>query len=460
MITRNRIKFSEEQAALIWQQAVGRELTSTEDEQVNVIYPGRINGGGGPDFRDAVILDRLRLTKGDVEVHVRSSDWYNHGHHTDAAYNNVILHVAMWHDCSSATLLQSGKSIPLLCLAKALRHQSYLLPYTLPCFRILEHTDRETLKRILDTAGEERFMQKATHFQSQMLRPALSELSAGQVLYRGMMRALGYAKNTNPFEELADRMPLSSIQSREGLTLKQALLLGTAGLLPSQRWQGESTNGREVRELEQIWQSADRKTQTMNERDWNLSHIYPNNSPVRRIIAQSYLLDRYRDGGLLPGILHLVKSTPLSSRHRMLQNGLTVASDGYWRDHFDFGITSKTRMSALLGNSKAAEIAVNVILPFAFGWGQLTDEAKLMENSLDLYRSYPGIAENCITRHMARQLCLEGLSDLTACHQQGLIHIFRNCCREGRCAECPLVGQARPQDSDKLPETSYNISQR
>jgi hypothetical protein len=443
MITRNRIKSSEKQAALIWQQAVGAELTSTQDELLNVIYPGRINGDNGPDFRDAVILNKLRLTKGDVEVHVRSSDWYSHEHHTNAAYNNVILHVAMWHDCNSATLLQNGKPVPLLCLAKALRHQPYLLPYTLSCFQILDQMDWQTLGKLLNAAGEERFKEKAMHFQAEILGPVLKAPSAveaaGQVLYRGMMRALGYAKNTRPFEDLADRMPLTAIEFREGLSLKQAMLLGTAGLLPSQRRQGKFGKGKEVQELEQTWQSADKKAEAMKEGDWNLSRIYPNNSPVRRIIAQSYLIERYSDRGLLAGILQLVKDTPLSGRHSALQNSLTVDGDGYWRDHFDFDVRSKTKISALLGNSKAGEIAVNVILPFAFSWGELSDQAMLTENAIGLYRNYPRLAENCITRHMAKQLCLKDSLDFTASHQQGLIHIFRNYCREGRCSECLLA---------------------
>ncbi len=463
MITRNRIRFSEEQAALIWQQAVGTDLISTENWQIKVIYPGRINGDGGPDFRDAVILDRLRLTKGDVEVHVKSSDWYDHGHHTDAAYNNVILHVAVWDDCSSVTLLQSGKSIPLLCLSKALRHQSYLLPYVLPCFRILEQMDRQTLKKILDTAGEERFMQKALHFRDEILGAAPQKPNiggpAGQVLYRGMMRALGYTKNTKPFEELADRMPLPFIESTERLAVKQALLLGTAGLLPSQRRQGEPVNGEGVQELEQIWQSADRKTQAMKESDWNLSRIYPNNSPVRRIIAQSYLFERYRKEGLLPGILQLVKEAYLKGGHRVLENGLTVAGNGYWRKYLDFDARSETNTSVLLGNSKAGEIAVNVILPFAFSWAELADEVQLTDNAIDLYRSYRRLAENCLTRQMEKQFCLEELSDFTACHQQGLIRIFRNYCREGRCRRCPLAREMDTRDSDKLLETSYNINE-
>jgi hypothetical protein len=434
MITRNRIKFSEKQAALIWQQVVGKELPSLEDELVSVIYPGRTNGDNGPDFRDAVIVNKSHLTKGDVEVHVKSSDWYSHKHHADAEYNNVILHVVMWHDCNAATLLQSGKPVPILYLAKALRHQAYLLPYQLPCFQILDHVDMRTLRKLLNTAGEERFKQKAMHFQAK-----IKQEEAGQVLFRGMMRALGYAKNTKPFEDLADRMPLNSIEPREGLALKQALLLGTAGLLPSQRWQGKFTKEKEVQELEQIWQSAGKKVKTMKAGDWNLSHIYPNNSPVRRIVAQSYLLERYCEGKLLAEILQLVKETPLPGGHRALENGLTVAGDGYWRDHFDFDVRSKTKISALLGKSKAGEIVVNVILPFAFSWGELANEANLTEHAIELYRNYPKLAENCITRHMKKQLGFEEPFDLAACHQQGLIHVFRNYCREGRCSQCPLA---------------------
>jgi hypothetical protein len=467
MITRNRIKFSEKQAALIWQQMVGKELPSSEDELVSVIYPGRTNGGNGPDFRDAVIVDKFRLTKGDVEVHVKSSDWYSHEHHSDAAYNNVILHVVLWHDCNSATLLQSGKPVSVLCLAKALQHQSYLLPHQLPCFRILDGVDRQTLEKLLNTAGEERFKQKARHFQSEILRgvypeqdeipscsspwaPASSPSAqndrkrgaqkeqAGQALFRGMMRALGYTKNTKPFEELANRMPLNFIESREGLASKQALLLGTAGLLPSQRWPGKSAKGKEVQELEQIWQSVGKEVKTMRESDWSLSHIYPNNSPVRRIVAQSYLLERYCKGKMLAGILQLVKEAPLAGGHRVLENSLTVAGDGYWRDHFDFDLGSKTKISALLGNSKAGEIIVNAVLPSVFSWAKLANEPKLTKKVMGLYNSYPKLAENEITRHMMKQFCLKEPSDFTACHQQGLIHIFRNYCREGKCSECPL----------------------
>jgi len=257
-----------------------------------------------------------------------------------------------------------------------------------------------------------------------------------------MMRALGYAKNTKPFEELAHRVPLNFIESikpQESLVLPQAWLSGTAGLLPSQRSQGEFPQEEGIRELEQVWRSVGKGATPMRESDWNLWRIYPNNSPIRRIVAQSYLLQRYYGKGLLKGMLQLVKETPLIAGHRWLEDGLCVVGGGYWQDHFDFDVRSKTRTSALLGKGKAGEIGVNVILPFAFSWGEMAKEPELKGKAIELYNRYPKLAENEITRHMARQLCLKDTADFTACHQQGLIHIFKNYCREGRCTDCPLA---------------------
>lgn len=418
----------------MWQQMVARKLPSSEGDQVTVIYPGRASRDEGPDFRDALIVHGLRRMTGDVEVHVRASDWYSHNHHLDAAYNSVILHVAMWQDCDSTTVLQSGKRVPLLSLAKALRYQAYLLPPKLPCAETLGSKPRERVQEALDAAGEERFKYKAMRFQV-----ALKQEDPGQVLFRSIMRALGYAKNTKPFEELANRIPLASLESRKGLLVKQALLLGTAGLLPFQRERGRVALGKQGEGLRQIWQSLGGEVEPMRESDWQLSQVYPNNSPVRRIVAASYILERYSGSTLVAGILQLVREASLARAHIGLEDGLTVAADGYWRHHLDFGVKTRGRTCALLGNSKARETAINVILPFSLCWGIMAAEKQLADRVLSLYRDYPRLAENCLTRHMKGQLGLDGCLELTACRQQGLLHIFKDYCCRGRCRVCPLV---------------------
>jgi len=435
MVTRKRIAVSEEQVALRWQQLLGKKLTTEQGERLEVVYPGRVNGDNGPDFRDAVILtNESSLVKGDVEIHVKTSDWYSHSHHRDPGYNEVILHVVAQRDGTSATLTQNGQTVPVLCLPHDSQHKA---DHHLPCFQIAKHRDRQTLRELLSIAGEERFRQKAGSFQVELHRE-----EAKQVFWKGIMRALGYSKNMKPFEELACRVPLSfleEVESGESLLLRQAWLLGVAGLLPYQRVGAEPSQEKEARELEQLWQAVGKETEAMSQTDWHLSHIYPNNFPVRRIIAQSHFLQRYRRDGLLKGMLQLVRATPLIVGHRWLEDGLIVSSEGYWQDHHDFGL--KTRKSALLGHSKAGEIAANVLLPFVFAWGEAANEPELKERAISFYSYYPKLAENEITRHMERQLCLESTSDFTACHQQGLIHLFRNYCSEGKCSQCLLVNQ-------------------
>jgi hypothetical protein len=160
----------------------------------------------------------------------------------------------------------------------------------------------------------------------------------------------------------------------------------------------------------------------------------------------SHILERHGHGiraepagrRLLVGLMDLVSEASLTGGHRTLENGLTVTASGYWQDHFDFGAMSRTRRSSLLGRGKAGEIVTNVLLPFAFALAGTVKDRQLMSKAMALYHGYPGLAENEITRHMASQLHLEYRFACTACQQQGLIHIFRNYCREGRCTECPL----------------------
>jgi len=101
----------------IWQQLMARaELTTAGSEPIRIIYPGRKNDDRGADFRDAVIATSQGIIKGDIEVHVKSSDWQAHRHHQDPAYNRVILHVVMWHNSQAATELHNGKTAPILAL--------------------------------------------------------------------------------------------------------------------------------------------------------------------------------------------------------------------------------------------------------------------------------------------------------------------------------------------------------
>ena len=219
------------------------DLTTEEGEPIRIIYPGRINGDQGADLLDATIATSQGLLKGDIEVHVKSSNWRAHCHHQDPTYNRVILHVVMRRDTEVTTNLQNGGKVPILALHKyvgsPVSHWTNLAYSTVtlntPCHQAIERLPTSIIAEFLDSAGEARFLAKAAKFQTD-----LSQMEAGQSLYQGIMSALGYSKNKLPFLELARRVPLqvlesltqSQISDEECLARQQALLLGTAGLLP------------------------------------------------------------------------------------------------------------------------------------------------------------------------------------------------------------------------------------
>ena len=435
-----KTKVTEKLIARIWQQKPVTELVTTDGEQINVIHPGRISNTSGCDFRDAVFTLNGETITGNIEVHVKSSQWQSHGHHRDPKYNNIALHIVWWHDSRVPILLQNGKVVPTVCLSSFLNRTLDELNkrISLPgrslasCPAISRNPNIESLNELLTVAGEERFAAKTGAF-----RKALNEEDAGQVLYRGIARALGYTQNAAPCEELADRLPISTLEGikQQADDTRQALLLGVAGLLPSQRHR--SVEDRETDKLETIWQSS-RIAETMKESDWCFFRVRPGNFPTRRLIALSYLISRHNKSGLLRGILKLTMESPRGAERRWLENSLVIAGQGYWADHLDFGISRK-RSSALLGRERAAAIAINTILPFTCAWGELNSDLKLKKKAVEIYRRYPQTEDNELTRYMKQQLWLKQEARLSACQQQGLIHIFKTCCRCRNCAECPVA---------------------
>jgi len=433
-------KVTERLISHIWQHKLVAELVTDSGDQLHVIHPGRSSTIPGCDFQDAVFTINGKATTGNVELHVKSRQWQSHGHHRDPKYNNIALHVVWWHDSQAPILLQNGKTVPTVCLdcflgstLGELETQINLSGNTLPCCpEVRRHADTESLKKLLTVAGMERFVAKTGSF-----RMALNEEADGEVLYRGIARALGYTQNVEPCEELANKLPIGTLGKIQTKTdsVRQALVLGTAGLLPSQRHR--SVEDRETNKLETIWQSLG-ITETMKESDWCFFRVRPDNFPTRRLIALSYLLSRYHRTGLLRGIIQLVRKASARTEHLWLEGGFVIFGQGYWAKHLDFGM-AMNRSSALLGKEKASAIIINAVLPFACAWGELSSDLKLKRKAAEIYSRYPGAGDNELIRYMKKQLMLNPEARLSACQQQGLIYIFKTCCRHRNCASCPVA---------------------
>jgi hypothetical protein len=134
-----------------------------------------------------------------------------------------------------------------------------------------------------------------------------------------------------------------------------------------------------------------------------------------------------------------------------MEEGLTVSAVDYRRHYSDFSTINQT----VLGSGRASDIMINVLLPFTCAWSQLNGRPDLAGAVLEAYRDYPKLSDNALLRHMRSQLQIKGSAVSSAGRQQGLLHIYRTLCTQGRCRTCPLS----PSGRSNAPETVLHESQ-
>ncbi len=434
------IMISEKLVCGIWQSPISTDLLTDQGEHFRKIYAGRPVSGPGCDFQDAIFAIDGRLMLGDVELHVDAREWYMHGHHRDNRYNNVALHVVMWHSGDIPTVLENGRMIPTVSLRTLMettgdsgcqvnQNQPLLPARTCPAAQMVRKGGM--LQTILAECGHKRFEAKADYF-----RTVQGENDAEQMLFRGIMGALGYSRNTSAFEKLADLISCETLKREAvgGRTLVVALMLGSAGLLEcSKNRSTEKTNSGYYVELKRLWQRSGREP-AMSREEWCLYGIRPGNTPLYRIEAAAELVMRYRKSGFLSGMLELLQAAPDHNYHAGLEEGLIVERTDNMR---------RKKRPALLGKMRAGEIVVNIILPYLYSYALAAKRKTLAEKALRLYSCYPATGQNYITRLMAGNLGVGHGASMNACSQQGLLYIFKTYCRHRACASCPVVSDRK-----------------
>ena len=385
----------EEAVCQLWQNAdrLASDLVTQDGRRLKVLYPGRRNGSAGPDFRDCVLsTESGDIVVGDVEVHVTEGGWSAHGHHADRNYNGVVLHVVLVPSGSgkATTTLESRAEAPVAAIGGSSRQEE---PGTAQGRQADGNVSPSTIHEKLERAGDDRFRSKADGYSM--------EIGAGdaeQVLYAGIMEALGYSANRRPFAELAARVPMIRLRALRDqpvgsrLPAIRAMLVSAAGFL--------SSVGPGDAEMFRGALAALPKVDRIDG-PWNTSRVRPANHPLRRIEGAAVLVDRALDEGLTSGLVGAVRR----GSHRSVVDRLTAPP--------------------YVGEGRAREIAVNVALPFMYAWGGVTRDRELRATSLEMFRRMPGLAENEITREMKRLLPSE-VDARGARRQQGLIHLYKH----------------------------------
>ena len=438
------------------QRFFNANLEAIDRRTVRVLKPGTWNHGEGPDFLHAEVEIAGKLHVGDVEIHVSSSEWYAHKHHLNPRYNRVVLHAVFFNDdFNLRTRLQNGKRVPTLELLKfidaptgdlfdqAQQEKADAADYC----RVTGHElNVEGIRGVFDLLGRERFLEKA-----EAIRLLRTRLDFEQLLYEGIMEALGYRENSTPLRELAQRVPFADFNTKSEWEI-QAILFGVAGLLPSQLEEPLPVQTVEhpfIAALEALWSASNygARTEQMSASRWRFGKIRPFNYPTRRIAAISRLI-HHCQGSLMMHFLPTCERSVTADTPRLLRNiqrellaRLTLEPDGYWETHSNFG--RAVGKAALIGKGRALDIIINKILPVAYVWAVEAGSQGLQEAILHLYSSYAKLQENAILRKIAAQIFTEAQPMKavirTAKTQQGAIRLYKNYCADQLCDLCPII---------------------
>ncbi|MCH7838311.1 MAG: DUF2851 family protein [Chloroflexi bacterium] len=342
--TSDQPRLSEATLTRLWagQRFPASALVTRQGVLVRVLHPGRRGRGAGPDFRDALIATPSGgLLSGDVELHVRASDFHAHGHDRDRRYDGVVLHFVFDAGVAEDTLLANGCRVPVVALAPWLRRRREELAGWLahpslwrePCHDAIARLGREEVLRSLEELGDRRFREREA-----ALAASLRAVGAGEALYRALLAGLGYGGERERFEAVAAALPwreltalLAASPDAERGVLAEALLLGTAGLLPSQR--GETSRHAYEQELEERWRALGRASPPAGSPQPPVA-VRPANHPARRLAGLAQLLARH---GADSESLALPPET-LDGPPSRLVAGWTVPAEGYWRQHVAPGV--------------------------------------------------------------------------------------------------------------------------
>ena len=395
----------------LWKERAARQgvFRSKSGRRYRVIYPGRSNSGAGPDFRGAVLEEEgVGLLTGDVELHLDEKDWRSHGHGTDPRYNGVVLHAVVEGE-NGTTTLQNGNQVPVITLEGMLnggrRESSPSRLWELLSVHGYACPDTpgelaETLRR----AGDAWFDGAASGFR--ILLDAGEEPE--ETMYSGIMEALGYSQNRQGFLDLARMVPYKRLKTSvvkgegdDGASPIAHALLKAAGLQDAGPPKaGDAVLGGRRAHLK-----------------WNTFRVRPSNHPRNRILGGARLLERYlsadagaasgegpcvdeipamgRGKGLLGGLREVLEAAPDDGRGcRVLLDGLMVAP---------LQRRGPARRGAI-GNGRAADIAVNVVLPFYDSLAEREGLESLADKCAGLYRRFPRLQPNEITTEMEEQL--------------------------------------------------------
>jgi hypothetical protein len=392
------------------------ELQTTAGEKLQIIFPGKLNTNQGPDFTNAQIkIDNTTLV-GSIELHLKASQWNEHGHNNDSNYKNVVLHVVFENDLPQSAVpvleLQSRISNLLLDRYTDLMNS----PSFIPCANSVSE-----VKEITWVSWKERLLAERLTRKSSIVFKFLEENNAHweESFWWMLARNFGMKVNSEAFESTARSVSVNILAKHKNqIHQLEALLFGQTGLLE--------------RSFEEDYPKLLQREYNFLKKKYDLKPIHtpvhflrmrPGNFPTIRLSQLAALIQN--SAHLFSKILETEK---ISEIEKMFE----VTANDYWHYHYRFDESSSFKKKTI-GKDMIDNLIINTIVPVLFAYGLYLKEEKF-KNKAILWLEELSAEVNSITKGFASLK----LSNKSAFDSQAFIELKTQYCDHKHCLQCAI----------------------
>lgn len=410
----------------IWQhQYFSREdLKTSEGETVQIFKQGFYNSNAGPDFSEAKIkIDSIEWA-GSVEIHIKSSDYLQHKHQYDRAYDNVILHV-VWHDDKPLSR-NDGTPMPTLELRDRVS-ESLVKEYRklvnsafqIPCSKSFSRIDNLVKVSMVEQAAVQRLQTKAA-----IVREMYAQTNGDweETFYQVLAKNFGFKVNADAFLSLAKALPVKTIRKNSDSRLKtEALLFGMAGFLDQPK--GDEYCLSLKREFDFLANKHSLVENKLNKAQWRFLRLRPANFPTIRLAQLAALLNQSTQ---------MFADVLANESAASLRKMFSIEPSPYWTEHYSFAKKSKS-VHGSLGDESIENILINSIAATLAAYATEKADEMFFERALNLLQQLKPESNSIIKAWNAL-----GLKATNAFDSQGLIEQMNSFCKKRNCLNCAV----------------------
>jgi len=399
------------------------ELIAANGETVQVIHPGIFNHNQGPDFSNAKILIDHTTWAGTVELHLKTSDWYRHGHQDDKNYANVVLHVVWEHDKNNETLQQSIPIIELRSrVAKILLQRYDDLMHSvafIPCEKSIAAVKDITWQGWKERLLAGRLLRKANIAETFLQQ---NNFHWEETFWWLLARNFGMKVNADAFEAVARSISLNILAKHKSqIHQLEALLMGQAGLLE--------------KDFEEDYPVLLKKEYRFLQNKYGLQRVKiplyslrmrPSNFPAIRLAELAMLVHESS---------HLFSKIKEAASAGEIKKFFEVTANDYWHYHYQFDEQSSFKRKKT-GETMIDNVIINTVAPVLFAYGNYHGEEKYKNKAIQCLEEIAA-EKNLITKGFIEL----NIENKNARDSQALIELRNEYCNKRRCLEC-AVGAA------------------